>query len=178
MRPKVLPKSFFNRSTLDVACELMGKQLCRKMEDGSIIRLRVNEAEAYDGPEDKACHAHKGKTPRNAVMFGPGGIWYVYICYGMHWMLNVVTGPLDYPAAVLLRGAGDVIGPGRLTKALTVDRQFDGAKVARASKLWFEDDGIELSDSAIERTPRIGIGYAGGKWVSAPYRFVVREGAR
>ena len=175
VKSKVLPQSFFNRSTLDVTRELMGKRICRKMEDGSVVRLRVNEAEAYDGPGDKACHAHKGKTPRNAVMFGPGGHWYVYLCYGMHWMLNVVTGPKDYPAAVLLRGAVEVAGPGRLTRALAVDRQFDGAKASRVVGLWFEDDGVTVDEKDIERTPRIGIGYAGTKWVDAPYRYVWRR---
>jgi len=176
MSSRVLPSSFFTRPTLRVTRELMGKQLCRKMDNGKILRFRVNEAEAYDGPQDKACHAHKGKTPRNAVMFGLGGVWYVYLCYGMHWMLNVVTGPQDYPAAVLLRGAGEIAGPGRLTKALAVDQQFDGKKATRVTGLWFEDDGIEYSNSEIEKTPRIGIGYAGNKWIDAPYRFVRRGG--
>ena len=100
---KVLEEAFFDRPTLTVAEELLGKNLCREV-NGEIRRMRICEAEAYDGPDDKACHAHRGKTPRNEVMFGAAGRWYVYLCYGIHWMLNAVTGPADYPAAVLIRG--------------------------------------------------------------------------
>ena len=125
-RGKSLFQDFFDRPTLEVAPDLLGKFLCREV-DGSILRLRITEVEAYDGPEDKACHAHRGKTPRNEIMFGPAGRWYVYLCYGMHWMLNAVTGPVDFPAAVLFRGCLEVTGPGRLTKALGIDRNQDQA---------------------------------------------------
>ena len=86
---RVLNKSFFNRPTLDVARDLLGKQLCRRLDSGKIIRGRINETEAYDGFEDKASHAHKGATTRNVVMFGPPARAYVYLCYGMHWLLNI-----------------------------------------------------------------------------------------
>lgn len=168
---RVLPLSFFQADTLDVTEALLGKSLCRRLPDGKVLRLRVCEAEAYDGPEDKACHAARGMTPRNAVMFGSAGRWYVYLCYGVHWMLNIVTGEHGYPAAVLLRGAGEVIGPGRLTRALVVDKALDGQAARRTSGMWFEDDGFRVPSSQIIRTPRIGIAYA-GEWVEVPYRFV------
>ncbi len=170
-RGKPLRQDFFDRPTLEVSGDLIGKCLCRQV-DGEVKSLRIAEVEAYDGPLDKACHAHRGKTPRNDVMFGPAGRWYVYLCYGMHWMLNAVTGPVDFPAAVLLRGCVEVNGPGRLTKALSVDGGQDRAIISRMSGLWIEDDGIEVLETEVERTPRIGIGYAGREWVDKPYRFV------
>ncbi len=84
----VLKPEFFNRPTLEVTRDLLGKNLCRRRSNGKIIRLHLTELEAYDGPQDKACHAHRGRTPRNAVMFGPPGYWYVYLCYGVHWLLT------------------------------------------------------------------------------------------
>ena len=112
---KALHEDFFCRDTLIVAEELLGKFLVRKTPDG-ILAGMITEVEAYDGPLDKACHAHRGKTPRNAPMFGPGGFFYVYFVYGMHWMLNVVTGEAGDPAAVLIRGIQGWDGPGKLTK--------------------------------------------------------------
>lgn len=142
----------------------------------------ITEVEAYDGPQDKACHAHRGCTPRNAPMFGPAGHWYIYLIYGMYWMLNIVTGEEGYPAAVLIRGtcpesgrrAGDLNGPGKLTKSLGIHQAFN-AKVATASTgLWIENRGVKIPSSKIQRTPRIGVDYAGA-WAKKPYRFVLRE---
>lgn len=168
----VLPPSFFERPALDVTRDLLGKHLCRRLDDGSVFRWPLRELEAYDGPADRACHAHKGQTPRNRIMFGPGGFWYVYLCYGVHWMLNIVTGPAHYPAAVLVRGAGDVVGPGRLTKAMQIDKRFHEQPAALETGLWIEDAGIAVPDAAVRRTPRIGVDYAGPEWSAAPYRFV------
>ncbi len=170
-RCKTLSPDFFDRPTLEVARDLLGKLLCRKLGE-TTRRTRIAEVEAYDGPLDKACHAHRGMTSRNEVMFGPAGRWYVYLCYGMHWMLNAVTGPTNFPAAVLLRGSLEVAGPGRLTKALSIDRGLDRKKILRASGLWVEDDGLVAPENEVARTPRIGIGYAGSEWVDKPYRFV------
>mgnify|MGYP001481025296 FL=1 len=99
----LLGPEFLNRPVLTVAEELLGNHICSEIE-GVVERHIITEVEAYDGHEDKACHAHKGKTPRNAIMFGPAGHWYIYLCYGMHWLLNIVTGPENYPAAILFRG--------------------------------------------------------------------------
>lgn len=173
MSAKVLPKHFFERPVLEVTEGLLGKHLCREL-GGEIVRLRVCEVEAYDGPHDKACHAARGKTARNAVMFGTAGYWYVYLCYGMHWMLNVVTGPRGYPAAVLVRGAGTWTGPGRLTRALQIGKALNGMPARRASGLWFEDDGLVPQGAQVKRTPRIGVHYA-KEWAHAPYRFVWKE---
>lgn len=136
---------------------------------------RIVEVEAYDGPKDRACHASRGRTPRTDVMFRPGGMWYVYLCYGVHEMLNLVTGPRDYPAAILIRGVEGVSGPGRVTRALGIDRRFNGKTVARATGLWLEDDGFAVPAAKIEATPRIGINYAGEPWVSKPWRLVWRH---
>ncbi len=174
-RPAVVPAAFFDRPADRVARQLLGMQLVARTADG-LVRLPVTEVEAYLGSHDLACHGSRGMTNRNATMFGPAGCWYVYLCYGMHWMLNIVTGKPGVPAAVLLRGAGDVVGPGRLTKALGIDRSLDGAEAVEASGVWFEDAGVKVPARRILRTPRIGIGYA-GEWVEKPLRFVLDEQA-
>jgi len=169
----LLSSTFLDRPTLVVAEELLGQYLCREL-DGEVHRFCITEVEAYDGPEDKACHAHRGKTDRNRIMFGPAGHWYVYLCYGMHWLLNVVTGPEDFPAAVLFRGLKEVSGPGRLTKRLRIDRTQNCKPCSLQTGLWLESSGIQPQTTEIERTPRIGIDYAGPEWVAAPYRFVLK----
>lgn len=169
-----LDRSFLERDTVTVARELLGNFLCRAdPQSGEVQRWRITEVEAYDGPADKACHAHRGKTPRNAVMFGPAGYYYVYLCYGMHWLLNIVTGPVDYPAAVLIRGVDSIRGPGRTTKALGVDGVFNAQPVAVQTGLWLARAPTRLAEDAIQQTPRIGIDYAGPIWAKKPYRFVL-----
>ncbi len=169
-----LGADFFDRPTLEVTRDLLGKNLCcRSAGQGrKIIRLRLTELEAYDGPDDKACHAHRGKTPRNAIMFGPPGYWYVYLCYGVHWLLNIVVGPEDYPAAVLIRGAGDIEGPGRLTRALGIDKSHNHLPAHKKSGLWIEENGLAVPENEITRTPRIGIDSVGQPWAKKPYRMV------
>ncbi|MBC2595209.1 DNA-3-methyladenine glycosylase [Ruficoccus amylovorans] len=171
---KVLPVAFYRREAETVTRELLGKALCRALPGGGVRRCLLTELEAYVGPHDKACHASKGKTPRTAVMFEPGGVFYVYLCYGMHWMLNIVTGAKDYPAAVLVRGVEEISGPGRVTKQLGIGREQNALPVRRTSGLWVEDVGIEILDTQVERTPRIGINYAGEYWVNQPLRYLVR----
>ncbi len=166
----VLPASFFSRPTLTVAEELIGQNLCR-YRCGRTIRLPITEVEAYDGFDDEASHAHRGPTKRNSVMFGPAGYWYVYLCYGVHWLLNVVTGPKQYPAAILIRGAGPCRGPGRVTKALAIDGTNSRKRAARSNRLWIERSGSSIPSREIERTPRIGVQYAASPWREAPYRF-------
>jgi len=160
-----------SRDTVGLARWLIGKRLVAVSKNGSISQ-RITEAEAYDGPDDLACHASKGRTARTEVMFGPAGRWYVYLVYGMHEMLNIVTGPPEYPAAVLIRGLDGVVGPGRLTKALGIDRRFNGKAAARRNGLYIEDDGAAIDESKIQATPRIGVAYAGADWANRPYRFV------
>jgi len=166
-----LPSSFFNRPVLDVAPDLLGKYLCISTKDG-VVGALIHETEAYDGPDDKACHAHKGLTERTRPMFGPAGHAYVYLVYGMYWMLNVVTGPEGYPAAVLVRGAGEWDGPGKLTKALGVSKDFNQLPLRQSSGLWIEDRGLAVSRDRIHVTPRIGVDYA-KEWKDKPFRFVL-----
>jgi DNA-3-methyladenine glycosylase len=146
---------------------------------GEVMREVIREVEAYDGPEDLASHASKGMTPRNKVMFGPGGVWYVYLCYGTHWMLNAVTGDDGYPAAVLIRTVGKHDGPGKLTKALGIKSDLSGKSVAEvACGLWVEDAGTLVRDYEIIAKPRVGIGYAGPIWAAKPYRFCYEPGEK
>ena len=176
---RVLSASFFRRPVLQVARALLGKFLVRRVR-GKTVAAMITEVEAYDGPEDQACHAHKGKTARNAVMFGSAGRWYVYFVYGMHWMLNIVMGEKNYPAAVLIRAIGEPFGvaqgkwngPAKLTKALNIDGRLNGALSSKKSGLWIEDWGVVVSRHHIRRTGRIGVAYA-GKWAKKPYRFVL-----
>ena len=125
---KVLDSTFFDRSAEDVAFDLIGRRLHWRDGDKSHSRI-VIETEAYVGPDDLASHAAIGRTKRTEAMFGPPGTFYVYFVYGMHWMLNVVTGPVGYPAAVLVRSVEGIVGPARLTKALGINGDLNG-KVA------------------------------------------------
>ena len=178
---KVLSPAFFRRPVLTVAEELIGKTLMRK-RGGEKIALIITEVEAYDGVNDRACHAHRGRTARNDVMFGPAGYFYVYFIYGMYFMLNIVTGEEGSPAAVLVRGAFEMAcpesdhqllqGPGKLTKALGIDRALNGKRSHPSSNLWIEDRGITIPKKSIHRTPRIGVAYAGAS-AELPYRFVL-----
>src|SRR3989338_9952334 len=141
--PKILKPQFFNRPALIVAQDLLGKFIVRRYR-GQETALMLTEVEAYDGHNDKASHASRGKTERNQVMFGKAGFWYVYFTYGMHWMLNIVTGPKNYPAAVLIRGTDKITGPARLTRCLKIDKKFNGLLAAKKSGLWIEDRGCKI----------------------------------
>lgn len=172
MRGK-LPREFFARPTVTVARELIGKYLVRAM-GSSLLVARIVETEAYVGPQDKACHASKGRTPRTEVLFGPPGHAYVYLCYGMHELLNVVTEREEFPAAVLLRAIdveGRLVdGPGRLTRALTVTRDLNRHDLTAGTDLWFEDRGAVVASRQVRAFPRIGVDYAGA-WAKKPWRF-------
>ena len=160
--------------TVALSRQLLGHLLCRRLPDGSTLKWPLCELEAYDGQEDKACHAHRGRTPRNEIMFGSANRWYVYLCYGVHELLNIVTGPVDYPAAVLIRGAGGIYGPGRVTKALQIGRSFITLSATAETNLWLEPPGEQLVDNFIVQTPRIGIDSVGQEWASKSYRFWIR----
>ena len=169
----ILEFNFFDRPTLDISRELLGKFLVRK-KGSRVLSGMVAEVEAYVGMEDKACHAAKGKTERNKVMFEEAGLWYVYLVYGMYWMLNIVTESKDFPAAILIRGIktdeAHLNGPGKLTKALAIDKRFNGKWAQAQTGLWFEDRGITVSSKQIKQGKRIGINYA-GTWKHKPWRF-------
>ena len=177
-----LPRTFFARPTLTVAQELLGKVLCRQTSNG-LIETRIVDVEAYVGPQDKACHASKGRTKRTEVMFGPAGYTYVYMIYGMYHCLNLVTEQVDYPAAILIRGM-EVIktpsstihtptrinGPGRVCRFLSLDRTHNVLDATKKEIIWVEDRGISILKTQIQALPRIGVDYA-GEWANKPWRF-------
>lgn len=163
-----LDHTFFCRDALTIAPEILGKSLVREMPGGTRICLPVTEVEVYRGMEDLACHASKGMTERNRVMFGHGGTIYMYLVYGMHWMFNIVTGEAGYPEALLIRGVGDIFGPGRVTKHLGMGRDFYGEDMVRSDRIWLEDRPKVISYTT---GPRVGIKYAGEPWISIPWRF-------
>lgn len=171
---RVLPaRTWASSDTPGHARSLLGKWLVRRCGDGRRESQMIIEVEAYDGAEDLACHASKGRTPRTEVMFAPAGTWYVYLCYGIHEMLNLVTGPRNYPAAVLIRGLHGVTGPGRLTRAMDITRALNGTPATKAGGLWIEDRGIVIPPDAIKVTPRIGVDFAGPFWSGKLWRFII-----
>lgn len=170
MNNRISNEFFINNDALFVAENLLGKTLVRRFEDGSILRAAITETEAYFGEDDLACHASKGRTPRTDVMFAEGGKIYVYLIYGMYWMLNFVTGEENHPQAVLIRGVENCIGPGRVGKLLQLDKSFYGENLETSDRLWIENSETK---GKIITTPRIGIDYAGEIWKNKPWRFVL-----
>ena len=154
-----------------VAKELLGKFLVCKKGD-KMIAAMITDVEVYVGPEDKASHASRGKTPRTEVMFGHPGYWYVYLIYGMHYCLNIVTEKEEYPAAILIRGVEGVSGPGRVSRYFGIDTSFNAKSAGRKSGLWIEDRGIQLKPRRIRRGKRIGVEYAGA-WKDKLWRFYI-----
>ncbi len=165
-----LPNDFFLRDVLDVAPELIGKILVIRLHNSNIGKFMITETEAYRGYEDKACHASRGRTGRNKVMFCAGGKIYVYFVYGMYWMLNIVTGAEEDPQAALIRGIEGFNGPGKLTKALGINKSFYGEDLAVSDRIWVEDNGSRPSFKA---GPRIGVDYAGQIWKNKPWRYYI-----
>ena len=163
-----ISREFYTRDVLDVAPDLIGKILVVRQSNDNYLRMPLTEVEAYRGMEDKACHASKGKTSRTSVMFGIGGHLYVYLIYGIYWMLNIVTGTEGEPQAALIRGAGNISGPGKITKMLAIDRSFYGEDMLTSSRIWLEDTGMKPKYNT---GPRIGIDYAEAHWKSVPWRF-------
>jgi DNA-3-methyladenine glycosylase len=166
----ILPPAFFNRSAAKVARDLIGKTLVRSLASAT-LSFAITETEAYEGEHDLACHSAKGRTSRTEVMFGPAGRFYVYRIYGLHWMLNIVTGDVGEGAAVLIRGIDGISGPGRVAAALEIDSSLGGLAAAPASGLWLEYPA-EAKRIRVLRTPRIGIDYAGPVWAAKKLRFV------
>ena len=186
----ILEPAWFSRPTCVVAADLIGKVLCRQLTDSDgkqkILRMRISETEAYIGEGDAACHAHAGtRTARTEIMYSQGGVFYVYLTYGIHHMLNLVSGPAESPEAVLIRAGfftedserlldeqllsadkplsplkeiKQLAGPGKLTKHLQINRDLYGEPITPASEVWIEDDGCQ---PPISLRPRIGIDYAG-----------------
>lgn len=186
----ILERAFYARPTITVARELLGKKLVRQT-DGRTLSGVIVETEAYCGSADSACHAHRGKTPRNAVMFGKPGVAYVYFTYGMHYMLNLVTEEEGNPCAVLVRALLPVSGldemqarrkkhgkelangPAKLCQALAIDKSLNGRDLTLGEGLWVENYQ-RVAARNIVSTPRIGIDYAREKDRKAPWRFLIR----
>lgn len=165
-----LSQEFYRKDVLEVAPSLLGKYLVRRFDSGEIHRFRITEVEAYRGEEDKACHASKGRTKRTEIIYGEAGNIYVYLIYGMYWLLNVVTGDKDCPQAVLIRSVEGISGPGRIGKYLKLDSSFYGESIS-GDRLWIEDSDQKPK---YKTTPRIGIDYA-QEWKDIDWRFVVDE---
>jgi DNA-3-methyladenine glycosylase len=163
-----LMRDFYMRDVLEVAPELIGKILVIRSGENIYGKYLVTEVEAYRGEEDRACHASKGRTERTEIMYHEGGRLYIYLIYGMYWMLNVVTASENNPQAVLVRGVDNFPGPGKLTKSLGIDRSFYGEDLVISERLWFEESGLK---PLIKTGERIGIGYAGEYWKTRPWRY-------
>ena len=167
-----LKQDFFKRDILKVAPDLIGKTLVRKFENGVIKKYTITETEAYCGGADRACHANKGRTKRTEIMFAPGGVIYVYLIYGIYWMLNFVTGEKDDSSAVLIRGIDSIFGPGKVGKELQLDKSFYGENLYSSERLWVENSEAKPKYSTAKR---IGIEYAGEPWVSKQWRFIIKK---
>ncbi len=197
---KILSAKFFDRPTLEVARDLLGKFLVRKIAAhagrgrasprsksgrGRIISGMITEVEAYCGPKDRASHASCGKTERTKVMFGEAGYWYVYLIYGMHNCLNIVAERKGFPAAVLVRsvivplqhtnklenvGMLRVSGPGRVCRHFKISRRFNSKAADTKTGLWIENRGVRVRTASIKSGKRIGVDYAGA-WKHKLWRF-------
>lgn len=167
-----LGADFFHRDCLEVAPDLVGKLLIRQLPDGTILQERIAETESYRGEEDEACHAHKGRTKRTELLYRESGLIYVYLCYGMHWLMNVITGEPEQPQGVLFRAGVVHDGPAKLTKYLQVDKQWNGDSFLTCSNLWVADDGFRPK---VQTAERVGIGYAGEVWQKKQWRFFIQK---
>ncbi|PTX94313.1 DNA-3-methyladenine glycosylase [Opitutus sp. ER46] len=163
-----------HKRVISLARWVLGKYLVRRLPDGRRDARMIIEVEAYNGEADQACHARAGRTRRTEPLYAAGGIWYVYLCYGIHEMLNLVVGPKDWPAALLIRGVEGAVGPGRVTKALAIDRTLNARPaLEETTGLWLEDRGVVVPRRLIAATPRIGVDYAGPIWSQKHWRFHV-----
>lgn len=169
---KRLNSEFFQRDIRVVAEELMGKIIFRNFGNGRVESFRITEIEMYVGENDLACHAAKGRTKRTEVMYSEGGRIYVYLIYGMYWLLNIVTGSINHPQAILIRGVENLNGPGKVGKYLKLDKSFYGENLTESKRIWIEDDGRKFNFS---KHPRINIDYSGEKWKNEPYRLVLED---
>ncbi len=165
---KRLKKDFYLRPATELSVLLLGKLLVRKTEQG-VVKARITETECYFGEEDTACHAHRGKTDRTRILYEEGGLAYVYLCYGIHSLLNVVSGDKGHPEAVLIRAVDGYNGPGKLTKALSITREQNYTDLCTSDELWIEDDGLVPTE--IQRSKRVGIDYATQEYQDVLWNF-------
>ena len=174
-----LDRDAFNRPTLQVARDLLGKFIVRR-QGPRCLSAMITEVEAYKGPHDRACHTYGGRrTPRVEPLYGDGGTVYVYLVYGMHWLLNFSTAGRDRPEGVLVRGIqpdsdGEqklIAGPGRVTRYLEIDKRLDGTDATGSGEMWLEDRGVRIPAGRVRRGPRVGVDFAGPYWAARPWRF-------
>lgn len=189
--PKILPQKFYNRDTLKVAQDLLGKFLIRKIGNKQLVGM-ITETEGYCGSNDLASHASKGKTPRTEIMFGNPGYSYIYLIYGMYNCLNIVTEHKNYPAAVLIRSIEPIegieymkkqrktdnelnltTGPGKLCQAFQIDKKLNNKAVFKKGLIWVEDRG-NLKSSQIIKAKRVGIYYA-KEYRDKLWRFYIKD---
>ncbi len=166
-----LTKEFYEKDALEVASLLIGKLLTRKI-NGKIIKQRITETEVYKGEEDTACHARFGKTKRSKPLYESGGISYIYLCYGIHYLFNIVTGKKEQPQAVLIRAVEDYNGPGKLTKALSITKELNEIDLTTSKEIWIEDDNF-IPKYYTDK--RIGIDYACDYYKNIKWRFIMRK---
>ncbi len=185
-----LPRSFFERNTIQVAKDLLGMVLVRMEREARIAGV-ITETEAYRGEEDLACHARAGLTPRTRVMYGPPGHAYVYFTYGMHWLLNFVTEKDGFPAAVLIRSVeivegADIVaarrkgrpqqewtnGPAKLCQALDIDHRLNNLDTCHPDAALFIERGQKIPEKQITSSPRVGLYSVPEPWKSMPWRFL------
>lgn len=198
MKSKRLPRTFFQRKTIKVARQLLGKYLVVKdTAYGQTLAGKIVETEAYCGTADKACHAHWRKRQSCEVLWGEAGHLYIYLTYGLHWMLNIVTERKEYPSAVLIRAiepidgvsvmvrnrnhasrsldnVGLTSGPAKLTQALGINGSFNGEDLENSKRVWIEDHDIKYSRSEVACSPRVGVDYA-GQYKDKLWRFFIKD---
>lgn len=194
MSATALPRSFYRREeVVTIARELLGKVLCTRI-NGVYASGRIVETEAYNGRNDNACHSHiHGRTKRTEIMFGDAGYAYIYLCYGIHHLFNVVTNAEGYADAVLIRAIEPIEGietilsrrnrnradraagggPGILSQALGITTEHYGTDLT-GDLIWIEDRGFYISDDEIVASPRVGVDYAGAD-AQLPWRFRIKE---
>ena len=187
----IITREFYSRSAIAVARDLLGCYLVRNLDGVRMVGI-ICETEAYQGEEDQGCHARVGRTQRTAVMYGDPGHAYIYFTYGMHWLLNAVTGPVGMPAAVLIRAInalegikmmivkrphlaqkkGWLNGPAKLTEALGLNGQLNGYDLCEPGSELTIESGIIISDQVVTTSARIGLNTVPEPWKSIPWRFI------
>lgn len=171
MKIRKLGKDFYKDDALEIAPKLIGKWLVVKSDNKNHIKAQITEVEIYRGEEDTACHARFGRTKRSEILYKEGGIAYVYLCYGVHYLLNIVTSLEDYPQAILIRCVDGYEGPGKLTKHLGIDKSFNGLPLYE-NKIWIEDDGNKY-EFITEK--RVGIDYATPYYRDIKWRYILKK---
>lgn len=193
--PKVLPYSFYRRDdVVTISRELLGKVLCTQFDGAVRTAGIITETEAYRGRDDKACHAYGKRTGRTEVMYHNGGKAYVYLCYGIHHLFNIVTNTEGLADAILVRAIEPVdgidvmlerrgqekvspkltAGPGRLSQSLGITKDYYGMDLTGNHSIWIEDRGYIITEEEIAASPRIGVDYA-GEDAKRPWRFYFKD---